>query len=59
MEERWGSLGDLTASLASHAAAPSRAHLRAIKSRKRGLTGEHSQDSDNHGKKDSKRVSCL
>ncbi|KAF7827697.1 CWF19-like protein 2 isoform X1 [Senna tora] len=55
VEERWGSLGDLTASVASHAAAPSRAHLHAIKGRKRGLTEEHSPDSDSHGKKDSKR----
>ncbi|XP_028790953.1 CWF19-like protein 2 [Neltuma alba] len=52
--ERWGSLGGLTASLASHAAAPSRSHLRAIKSRKRGLTEEETLDSDNHGK-DTKR----
>ncbi|CBI26380.3 uncharacterized protein LOC100264750 [Vitis vinifera] len=40
VEERWGSLGQLTVSLASHAAAPSRAHLHAIKSRKKGLTQE-------------------
>ena len=47
MEERWGSLGDFTASLASHAAAPYRAHLRAIKNRKSGLAEEQSPDLDN------------
>ena len=31
--ERWGSLGQLAASAASHRAAPSRAHLHAIRSR--------------------------
>ncbi|KAK4263903.1 hypothetical protein QN277_029257 [Acacia crassicarpa] len=50
VEERWGSLGDLTTSLASHAAAPSRSHLRAIKSRRRGLTEDESLDSNDHGK---------
>ncbi|XLR04110.1 hypothetical protein HN51_058936 [Arachis hypogaea] len=40
--EQWGSLGDLTASIASNAAAPARAHLRAIRSRQRGETEEKS-----------------
>lgn len=56
MGERWGSLGELTASVASHAAAPARAHLRAIKSRQRGITDENSPDSDKRGRRDSKRV---
>ncbi|KAK7390931.1 hypothetical protein VNO78_19143 [Psophocarpus tetragonolobus] len=55
VEERWGSLGELTASVASHAAAPARAHLRAIKNRQRGKTEENSPDSDKHGRNDSKR----
>ncbi|CAN1279650.1 CWF19-like protein 2 [Linum perenne] len=33
VEERWGSLGQLAVSAASHRAAPSRAHLHAIRSR--------------------------
>ncbi|XP_073224129.1 uncharacterized protein [Cicer arietinum] len=53
--ERWGSLGELTASVASKAAAPARAHLRAIKSRQRGVTEENSQDSDKTIQRDSKR----
>ncbi|WCJ34893.1 CwfJ-like family protein [Euphorbia peplus] len=36
VEERWGSLGQLAVSAASHRAAPARAHLHAINSRKRG-----------------------
>ena len=59
MEERWSSLGELTAAVASHAAAPARAHLRAIKNRQRGITEENSQDSDKHGRRDSKRVSLI
>ncbi|TKY50947.1 CWF19 protein 2 [Spatholobus suberectus] len=55
VEERWGSLGELTASVASHAAAPARAHLRAIKNRQRGITVENSPDSDKRGQRDSKR----
>ncbi|CAL5394150.1 unnamed protein product [Camellia sinensis] len=38
--ERWGSLGQLAVSVASRTAAPSRAHLRAIKNRKMGLSEE-------------------
>ncbi|KAJ1377694.1 putative CWF19-like protein 2 isoform X2, partial [Sesbania bispinosa] len=55
VEERWGSLGELTASVASHAAAPARAHLRAIKNRQRGITEENSPDSDKPIERDSKR----
>ncbi|ONK59634.1 uncharacterized protein A4U43_C08F8640 [Asparagus officinalis] len=36
VEERWGSLGHLATSVAAHRAAPSHAHLHAIKGRKRG-----------------------
>ncbi|XP_065882007.1 uncharacterized protein [Euphorbia lathyris] len=36
VEERWGSLGQLAVSAASHTAAPARAHLHAINNRKRG-----------------------
>ncbi|KAB1207024.1 CWF19-like protein 2 [Morella rubra] len=38
VEERWGSLGQFAVSVASRTAAPSRAHLHAIRDRKRGLT---------------------
>lgn len=59
VEERWGSLGQLAASAASHVAAPSRAHLHAIKNRKKGRTEEHGrvQDkgSEQHTEKDSGR----
>ncbi|KAK1310857.1 hypothetical protein QJS10_CPA08g00175 [Acorus calamus] len=37
VEERWGSLGELAASVASRRAAPTHAHLHAIKDRKRGV----------------------
>ncbi|CAI8582928.1 unnamed protein product [Vicia faba] len=53
--ERWGSLGELTASVASEAAAPARAHLRAIKSRQRRVAEENSPDSQKHIQRDSKR----
>lgn len=53
--ERWGSLGELTASVASKAAAPARAHLHAIRSRQRGVTEENSPDSDKPIQRDSKR----
>ncbi|XP_020206031.1 CWF19-like protein 2 [Cajanus cajan] len=55
VEERWGSVGDLTVSVASHTAAPARAHLCAIKNRQRGITEENSPDSDKLGRRDSKR----
>ncbi|XP_061365869.1 uncharacterized protein LOC133309144 [Gastrolobium bilobum] len=55
VQERWGSLGELTASVASHAAAPARAHLRAIKSRQRGTTEENSPNSDKYSRRDSRR----
>ncbi|KAK3043463.1 hypothetical protein RJ639_002042, partial [Escallonia herrerae] len=40
VEERWGSLGQLAVSVASHTAAPSHAHLHATRNRRRELTGE-------------------
>ncbi|XP_014513704.1 CWF19-like protein 2 [Vigna radiata var. radiata] len=49
VQERWGSLGELTASVASNAAAPGRAHLRAIKNRQKGITEENSPDSHKRG----------
>ncbi|KAL9317233.1 hypothetical protein ACSQ67_013750 [Phaseolus vulgaris] len=55
VQERWGSLGELTASVASNAAAPARAHLRAIKNRQKGITEENSPDSDKHGRRSSTR----
>ncbi|CAL9115730.1 unnamed protein product [Musa textilis] len=36
VEERWGSLGQLTATVVTHRAAPAHAHLHAINDRKRG-----------------------
>ncbi|XP_058769478.1 uncharacterized protein LOC131643305 [Vicia villosa] len=53
--ERWGSLGELTASVASGAAAPARAHLRAIKSRQRRVAEDNSPDSEKPIQRDSKR----
>ncbi|XLR27295.1 hypothetical protein S83_055195, partial [Arachis hypogaea] len=50
--ERWGSLGDLTA---SNAVAPARAHVRAIRSRQRGETEEKSADTDKQSRRDYKR----
>ncbi|KAL2324205.1 hypothetical protein Fmac_023263 [Flemingia macrophylla] len=55
VEERWGSVGDLTVSVASHTAAPARAHLHAIRNRQRGVNEENSPDSDKHGRRDFKR----
>ncbi|XP_030510272.1 uncharacterized protein LOC115725011 isoform X1 [Cannabis sativa] len=52
VEERWGSLGQLAVSVASHKAAPSRAHLHAIKSRQRGHADESNTDSENRPEKD-------
>ncbi|KAK7280354.1 hypothetical protein RJT34_25417 [Clitoria ternatea] len=55
VQERWGSLGELTTSVASHAAAPARAHIRAIKNRQKGITEDISPDYDRRGRRDSKR----
>ncbi|KAL5542163.1 hypothetical protein UlMin_009873 [Ulmus minor] len=52
VEERWGSLGQLTVSVASKRAAPSRAHLNAIKSRQRGHGEENKTSSENQTDKD-------
>lgn len=54
--ERWGSLGELTVSVASNKAAQSRAHLHAIKSRQKGLSEEHQPDSSNQSDMDNKKV---
>ncbi|XP_010523627.1 PREDICTED: CWF19-like protein 2 isoform X2 [Tarenaya hassleriana] len=42
VEERWGSLGKLAVSVSSQTAAPSRAHLHAIKNRRKG----HNEEAD-------------
>ncbi|GLT61061.1 hypothetical protein SLA2020_337960 [Shorea laevis] len=55
VEERWGSLGELTVSVASRRAAPSHAHLHAIKDRQRGLTEERSTGSDKESQMDVKK----
>ncbi|GMH18850.1 hypothetical protein Nepgr_020691 [Nepenthes gracilis] len=52
VEERWGPLGHLAASVASQKAAPSHAHLHSIRSRKMGLTEEHESNSNNQNKRD-------
>ncbi|KAB1207023.1 CWF19-like protein 2 [Morella rubra] len=44
--ELWGSLGQLAVSVASRTAAPSRAHIHAIRDRKRGLIQEQHTGSD-------------
>ncbi|MQM17189.1 hypothetical protein Taro_050157 [Colocasia esculenta] len=49
--ERWGSLGQLAASVASNRAAHTRAHLHAIKDRKRGIT-ENSEAIEHHQEKE-------
>ncbi|KAJ6807896.1 CWF19-like protein 2 [Iris pallida] len=46
VEERWDSLGHLAASVATRTAAPSRAHLRAIKDRKMGQIETPETDTD-------------
>ncbi|CAL5207521.1 unnamed protein product [Lathyrus oleraceus] len=53
--ERWGSLGELTASVASKAAAPAWAHLCDIKSRQRRVTEENSLEYEKPIQRDSKR----
>ncbi|KAM2212193.1 hypothetical protein COP1_022392 [Malus domestica] len=53
--ERWGSLGQLTVSVASNKAAQSRAHLQAIRSRQKGLSEERQPDSSNQSDKDNKK----
>lgn len=59
VEERWGSLGELTVSVASRTAAPSHAHLHAIKDRRRGLTEERSTGSDKESQMDVKKVLAI
>lgn len=49
--ERWGSLGQLAVSVASRTAAPSRAHLHAIKNRKKGLSEEQQTTVDDQNEK--------
>ncbi|CDO99174.1 unnamed protein product [Coffea canephora] len=46
VEDRWGSLGEMAVSAASHRVAPNHAHLHAIKCRRRGLKDEGQTDTD-------------
>ncbi|CAJ1977417.1 unnamed protein product [Sphenostylis stenocarpa] len=55
VQERWGSLGELAASVASNAAVPARAHLHTIRNRQKGIGEENSPDSNKHGGRASKR----
>ncbi|KAL8162753.1 hypothetical protein V2J09_014242 [Rumex salicifolius] len=48
--ERWGSLGDLAVSVSSRHAAPSRAHLHAIRTRQKGQSEENESDLKNRDK---------
>ncbi|CAN1279651.1 CWF19-like protein 2 [Linum perenne] len=52
VEERWGSLGQLAVSAASHRAAPSRAHLHAIRSRQMRQKEEQRPATDGQRKQD-------
>ncbi|CAI0543354.1 unnamed protein product [Linum tenue] len=52
VKERWDSLGQLAVSAASHRAAPSRAHLHAIKSRQARQTEDQQPASDGKSKRD-------
>ncbi|CAK7338332.1 unnamed protein product [Dovyalis caffra] len=52
VEERWDSLGQLTVSASSRMAAPSRAHLHAIKNRKKGLSTEQDSMTDSQSGRD-------
>ncbi|CAA0828260.1 CwfJ-like family protein [Striga hermonthica] len=56
VEERWGSMGHLAASLASQNVAPTYAHLQAIKHRRKGLLMEeqkHMDEETSRNEKDS------
>lgn len=57
VEERWGSLGQLAVSATSRRAAPSHAHLRAIKNRKRGLTEDCQADAEDQKERDTQKTS--
>lgn len=56
VEERWGSLGQLTVSVASQRAAPSHAHLHAIKSRKKEITDDDQAGLETQSAKDIEKV---
>ncbi|XP_021762219.1 CWF19-like protein 2 [Chenopodium quinoa] len=58
VQERWGSLGHLAASVASQSAAAPRAHLPAINSRRMGACGEAKPGSNNKSRRGNKKVSC-
>lgn len=56
VEERWGSLGQLAVSVASRTAAPSHAHLNAIKSRKRRPIDEKQTVADTPSERTTEKV---
>uniref|UniRef100_A0A803ML53 KIB1-4 beta-propeller domain-containing protein n=1 Tax=Chenopodium quinoa TaxID=63459 RepID=A0A803ML53_CHEQI len=55
VQERWGSLGHLAASVASQSAAAPRAHLPAINSRRMGACGEAKPGSNNKSRRGNKK----
>ncbi|KAL6006844.1 hypothetical protein ACLOJK_032340 [Asimina triloba] len=55
--ERWGSLGNLAVSAASHSAAHAHAHLHAIRDRKRGLSEKQEYSSADQSENTIKKVS--
>lgn len=57
--ERWGSLGHLAVSAASHRAAPSRAHLDSIRNRRRGVMEEQQTAGQNEEDGNTKKVSAI
>lgn len=57
VEERWGSVGQLSVSLASRRAAPSRAHLHAIKNRQKGAAEDEQTVDVNNEKVSEKKNS--
>lgn len=59
VEERWGSLGELAVSAASHRPAPSRAHLHAIKNRQRGSTEDCQADAEDQKGRDTHKVTAT
>ncbi|KAL3649076.1 hypothetical protein CASFOL_005479 [Castilleja foliolosa] len=54
--ERWGSMGHLAASVASHKVAPTHAHLHAIKHRRKGLLKEEQTTKDEKSNSSEKEV---
>lgn len=59
VEDRWGSLGQLAVSAASHRAAPSHAHLHAIKNRRREQAEECQADAEDQKERDTQKVTAT